>query len=353
MSEYKLRVLSLLEEGRITVDEAARLLAADSGGQKETQAHVSSLRDGGVLGEIGGSLRGVGDAVNEVMTDVGNELRNNKELQSAFSGLISALRNAGAGRSFEFEHTGVLSATLCSVVMRGTNGKLMVQGWDRPDYKLICRVTVRGASEEEAREAAESAYRFESDDAGICLDPVSGPRNISLGATLYLPRHLRYSVKLSTGNGSIRLQDLEGEQLKADTSNGAVSLENGCFSTAWVETSNGTVTIARVAGGAHVRTSNGSIKIDASQPATPHAEFDLATSNGSITVRIPPDGDTGVSIEASTSNGRVKANVASLAMEPAGRRRLRVRSEGYEEAPRRLDILARTSNGSINIAQAE
>jgi DUF4097 and DUF4098 domain-containing protein YvlB len=351
MSEEKVKILKQVEEGKLSVEEALKLIEELDGRERGEQwsEGLGDLRAAmsEVLNEVGDSLKEAGETVNEVMNEVGKELRQNQDVRAAFSGLLSGLISFGGGQLFEFAHTGEFQSEHVRVALNGTNGRLSVRRWQEPGYKLVLKVRVRSSNHESGRARALESYDVLAGEDELTLEIKPGMRHLSVGADLYLPEKHTYDLRLHTSNGSIGVEKIEGNGFAADTSNGSVRLDDCWFADARVDTSNGAVSLTGICGNAHVRTSNGSIRVESG--GTEDSRLDLATSNGSITLVINESQDMGYHIDASTSNGRVNADVDGLSIRTSGRNQLQARSQDFESKSRRMHISARTSNGRINI----
>jgi len=353
MSEQQRKeLLRKVELGEISVDEALRQLEeADKEERAKSRGDdLAQLRAAvsDVLQEVSESLKDTGELVNDVFTDVGKDLRDNKDLRGALAGLFGGLLSIGPGHTFEYIHEGEFSAENIKVELRGKNGKLDVRSWDGAGYKLKVRVNMRAASEAEAKELSQQAYKVTASDSSLKLEVISQLRNGGISAELLLPSSTEYNLNLDTSNGSVHVADITGDALAIDTSNGAVTLSGCCYERARVDTSNGSVTLNGHCGEVEVHTSNGSIRVDSAGAAD--SRLDLATSNGSITLVLNEAADTGYSIEASTSNGKVTADVSGLSIVAKGRNTLSAKSDNYDSCSHHTQISARTSNGRISIS---
>ena len=353
MSKNKARILKQVEEGKITVEEALDLLEKLDETEKEERwaDGVSEIRGAvsEVLHEVGDSLKDAGETVNDVMNEVGKEIRDNQDLRAAFTGLFSGLMSFGVGQLFEFEHTGAFESQHVRIDLNGTNGQLVARRWSEPGFKLVSKVRVKNISGDAARARAADAYTLTTKSDELRLDIKSGMPHVSVSAELFLPEGNTYDMRLDTSNGSIRVEGIEGRQFVADTSNGSVVLDGCWFADAKVDTSNGAVSLSGTCGNANVRTSNGSIRVESG--GVDDSQLNLSTSNGSITLVINEDQDVGYSIDASTSNGKVNADVDGLRIKTSGKNQLQATSMDFESKARKLHIVARTSNGRVNITK--
>lgn len=127
-------------------------------------------------------------------------------------------------------------------------------------------------------------------------------------------------ARLRTSNGSIHVEALRGS-LDAQTSNGAVELTD-VDGEATVRTSNGHIRAERLRGALQGTTSNGSINADLDAAAGP---IRLETNNGGIDLRLPAKFSS--DIHATTSNSSISLHLPADA---------------------NAHVAARTSNSSIS-----
>jgi DUF4097 and DUF4098 domain-containing protein YvlB len=350
MSTKQAQILQMVADKEITVEEALRRMREEDISEEAPSGEVREAVSQ-VLNQVGASLKEAGVAVNEVMTEVGDELRNNQDLQSVLGGLLSGIRTLGVSKTYEFEHEGHFSADSVSIKLRGANGGLTVQAWDKPGYLLKSRVGVRGQGDDASRESAGETYRVEHSPDSLSFETRDGVHGVSVSAVLYLPEGHSYGLDLHTSNGAIRAERLKGQRLVADSSNGSVTLDQCDFRLARIDTSNGAVSLNGSCGDVEVKTSNGSIRVDNAAEQATDSAYDLATSNGSITINLKKSSSAGHKVSASTSNGRVRADLHGLNVRTTGRNHLQAESDGYATATNKVMINARTSNGSVNITQ--
>ncbi|HRX42857.1 MAG TPA: DUF4097 family beta strand repeat-containing protein [Clostridia bacterium] len=169
-----------------------------------------------------------------------------------------------------------------------------------------------------------------------------------------------------TKNGSLRLDGIKSPVIKAHTKNGSVTLSNCASEKAGVETSNGSIIIQdSEIELLDCNTTNGSIRCNGSksdnfEASTSNAsismeDFDLVgskgimnlkTSNGNVRIKIPDD--IGAMFKAQAGrNGRVTVNfpcTINRDLEYEGK------TNGYEDAKRKIIITAKTNLGRIDIS---
>jgi DUF4097 and DUF4098 domain-containing protein YvlB len=111
-----------------------------------------------------------------------------------------------------------------------------------------------------------------------------------------VPRRVELE-RITSSNGSIRIEDLEGTA-RLRTSNGGVRITH-VKGPVEIETSNGGVDVMEHDGSVIAKTSNGGIRAD-----NVRGLFEAATSNGSINARLA-EPEPGKAIKLDSSNGSV------------------------------------------------
>ena len=194
--KQRTEILRQVERGELSVDDAIKLLEeADREERAQDRAdHMAEMRTAisDVLHEVTDSLKGAGEVVNDVFTDVGKDLRENQDWRGALSGLFSGLFALGGGYTYEQVHEGLFEAAAIQVVLRGRNGKLHVRNWDGEGYKLTTKVMVRGSSEAEARHLSGDAYKLDVTPGELRMEVRPNLRHGGVSAELLLPLTKEY-----------------------------------------------------------------------------------------------------------------------------------------------------------------
>jgi hypothetical protein len=267
------------------------------------------------------------------------------------------------------------------VVVSTHNGRVELAATGTSEIDISGTKSAGGLTFAEAEENLEQvAIVAEPDGADptilrIGVDYPVHLRNKSIGASFVVHVPEPCAAEITTGNGSIRAENLQDEvvlrtsngritlsdiagNVRANTTNGRVEAE-GINGKLCVDTSNGSVSVRAVQGACEletsngpveamdvqadisVTTSNGRIHVEATPPD--EASVILRTSNGSIHVTLPATmrGD----LTLTTSNGRVSTSMdqVSLTKPSFSKRRFEAVMNGGGEGR----VVARTSNGSI------
>ncbi|MEO0483825.1 MAG: hypothetical protein AAF138_09385 [Planctomycetota bacterium] len=213
---------------------------------------------------------------------------------------------------------------------RSNNGSITLRQHEEPSIRVVAEV--RATSPERARESQLIATEDASGGLGVSIEWPDGRRESNEGAALYITGPAFHGVHLETSNGSIRASDQFGEgffdtsnasvrvdrhagPVTIDTSNGRVSLslargERSPFS---VRTSNARVGVDLPA------SFDGVIETD-----TSNADVKIRAHDRQLVIRRKSDSSAAVSFGASwesersrirTSNGSVSIDAEPLETE--------------------------------------
>jgi hypothetical protein len=185
-----------------------------------------------------------------------------------------------------------------------------------------------------------------------------GRRSVSVAMTVLVPRGAQ--VRVSTGNGTVRVERVGGE-VNASTGNGRVNVLN-TDGAVRVSTGNGDVEVRDVKGAVRVTTGNGRVAVSTAQgpvearsgngdidvrmsEVRPSEDMTFSTGSGNVRVTLPPDYNG--ELDATTGNGSISSD---FDLKVAGRmspRRVRA-TIGRGGARLRLT----TGNGGLELRKA-
>lgn len=313
MSE-RTKILEMLNEGKITAEEAERLLKALG---KRPESRPESWFD-----KIA-SLFGVREKYTE-------------QLDWTFDGADVSLIKAET-----------------------TNGSISLLGSEQDQVTVKAWKQVSAPSKEKAEEFAQQVQVHVEQNGTEIHIYKEHPRpplgyGVSVRYEISSPRTV--GANLHTSNGAILIREIDGA-VEAVTSNGAVELQGGTGDVN-VRTSNGKIQLQDAMGHVRANTSNGQIKAALKQLQ----EGVFNTSNGSINVNVregnPPltaktangsirltlPADFSGQLDAKTTNGRVHSDLPVSVTEGSKRRLVGQIGEGGETT-----VKLRTVNGSIHL----
>ncbi|MEW6754462.1 MAG: DUF4097 family beta strand repeat-containing protein [Candidatus Latescibacterota bacterium] len=367
-NEERLTILKLLSEGKITVEEAERLLKA-VGGQPGEETRGFGRRErwrprdaGEVIEEIRDEVRRAVRSVqgSEIGRTVSQEVgRAVGSLQRMEVGRMvgeivdqvreavgEAVEGAGARRHGEEREWTLDGAGLTRLVVETTSGEVTVTGGDAAQVHVRARKRVRARTEEEAadfaREVVVQAVR-EGEVVRVFKEHPAPPRGVSVevGFAIECPRRL--DAELQTVNGNVQCTGLEGD-LQLRSTNGNVRLAE-CRGRVEAHTRNGNVggTVAEIRTEGIFTTANGNVQMALAAGAAP---VTATSTNGNVELQLPA-GFSG-HLDAKTTNGRALCEVPLARTEQDKRTAI----TGDLGQGGQVEVRLHTLNGNVRVRQA-
>jgi hypothetical protein len=350
-------ILEMLADKKITAEEAAELLRALGADASDAAPGAVGERHGARSREGHGGPEPIHERWGpRPAFDAGGR----SILEDFLSKLDIDWGNLGfafGGDTYRFEEEArgeFAAGAPVSLELVARNGRVEVYGWEGPGWRVIMRKRVRAADEAKAKQRAAEIARFEAGPSRLFFEEqATGWGSSGVSVEIHLPRQLTYDVRARSSNGRVVVEGLLCQDLVGRTANGKVSIREVRTRSAELSTANGGLTFEGTAAQLECHTANGQINL--CPVPLEDMRCRLHTSNGSIRVRAPEAADTGYRVEAHTGHGGLEVALAgfevSFEEKQFGRRRLRGQSSGYEGKRVKVDLTARTSNGSIRIGQ--
>ena len=225
MSEEQRIVLRMLEEGKITAQEAEGLLKALSEGAKHAEREPKAQTDPWVRVEkMGEDFASKVELAAErfsrsIEHNLGDKL-------SRLPKVLARIPFLGQGESQEF--TSIVRGTVGAgevipIQIINASGSVHVQGWDEEEYQLTVVQRLRGGDQELPSSrlfALDWEDGVERADLRLSV-PTLGDVSVSLH--LMVPER-KYDIELESQNGSLRLENLNAAQVRICTVNGTARL---------------------------------------------------------------------------------------------------------------------------------
>ncbi len=345
MTEERRRILDMLSEGKVTIEEAERLLEALQGARRETR---KKSRINAPLSPIPGV-----EVLQDTLGGLGEEI--GKGLEKGLEESLSEWSEGDNGDRDEDGKTSMRDDTFAvgdtpRLVVRGFNGRIRVRAGEPGSIRVRARLkkpreVKYSAAQEgdlvtvEAKADRQSEGFRHGQHAGANIE-VTVPVTTSVDlATSNGPVELRGTEgggEVQTKNGPIRVEQFKGD-LNAKTKNAPIAVKT-LSGSAVLATLNSRVSIENGRGRFEVRTINGPIKFQGSMEPKSHNR--LSTLNGNIKVAL--DADPSLVLTAATTNGRVRCEVPGFVAAIEKRHKLEG-TMGTGEA----ELIAETKNGSI------
>ncbi|PLR85340.1 DUF4097 domain-containing protein [Bacillus canaveralius] len=366
MKEERKRILKLVEEGKLSVEEALTLLEGldDASKSKEPKQQ---------------------DSVHEISTNVEfqeakKEQSTHQKLQSTKDKIFEFVDTAfqkikDFDLDFNFGHSVDIShifqhgdAFLKEIDIDIANGSIRVLPGNERDVRIECHARIyRVENQDEARRSflKDTIFAIE----GEKLRFVTQQKWMKIDATVYIPADEYEHVKVRIFNGYIAGNGLCAKNCKVKTANGKINLDGVSCEKLEAETANGPITIvgSRI-GEVDAETINGPIKLEGD-----FAEVDIQTFNGNVhcsltgdrAERIIAKGATG-SIELFIPeklavNGNLRTNLGGFTVDLEGIQIVDEKNEiaqktmtfkPVNEEIRTVNLSAETKTGSISVRKS-
>jgi DUF4097 and DUF4098 domain-containing protein YvlB len=218
------------------------------------------------------------------------------------------------------------------------NGCIVVEPWDEPGFLVNVTANVTpiagGQTPAEAGKALlGELLTCDVGDESLKIKLAHGRAVSGASFTVKLPRKFLYDMDVETKNGRVSLGEFECRMVRVETSNGRIDLDNIRGLITELETSNGRIDLSGVTQRLSAKTSNGGVTVIPRKIAG-DSQYDLTTSNGAIEVQVADADKVGYHIDAKTSQGRITLDLPNLAYQ--------VRDEGTA----RREVITETSGFS-------
>lgn len=349
ISEERLLILKMLEEKKITSEDAAKLLAAlDEENKQESTDNFARKQKANGFADEAAKVR---DRVNEWK----KEFKNNYN-QADFDNMIDdfATKAEKLGKNVASTTFGIVDKVIdyvgsfvdtnsfnifgnlqtvqknfevypvdgATFEISGFNGTITIKKHLDPKVTIISRIKSSAPN-------GEGIVTFNDDPANISVKVNSTAMNVSVSHEIFIPEKKFKLIKVENANGKIYIEDSLSEELIATTKNAHIELMGVNSDKVSVNTKNGRIQIGYVIGGKiEINTSNAVIDIKHIKAK----DISAVTMNGRITIENAQntDADTDMNMYLKTSNGGIKVNMNDMD------------SRVYK-------VKAHASNGSVNL----
>ena len=288
MKEEKTMILKMLEEGKITSDEAIKLLEALE--EKEDFQHKKSKSSRS--DQYKDEEKNIFDDLEDLGSDIGNTLFD------IFDGLKDFSTSLGFKNNYDTTTTelemDLNSMENPSLDLRAINGDINLISTDEDALliKVICQY------KKGLLIANEPYFDFTNVDGKIIFNPKYNS-NISITLEISIPEKFYNQVKLNTTNGKIYIKGLNSRSVKCETSNSHIEVEGGNIDLIDLTSKNGKIMIKDInSKDIQTYTTNASIEIR----STNSESIDAKTGNGNIVL----NNIKGVDINCKTSSSPIE-----------------------------------------------
>jgi DUF4097 and DUF4098 domain-containing protein YvlB len=367
MKEEKKRILKMVEEGKLTVDEAVTLLDELEKAQQTMEQKQEQI-------------------VNELSTAVNfEETKKEDPLQAKYQStkekifdfVDTALKkikdfdfDLNFGQSIEISHIfhqGDVDLTNMDIDV--ANGSIKIAAWDQPDVRIECQAKVfRVENSDQARQNFLRDVVFSVENQKLRF--MTQQKWMKVESVIYVPKSDYERVRIRMFNGTVLGEEMNVADLRVKTANGKINLERIKGKKAEVETANGKIKIINSQiDDLEAETINGGIKLDGDFKRVETQSF-----NGNISYNVNGNRAEVIQVKATTGgidlfvpealpvNGELKTNLGGFNLQLVGVQILEEKSEMIQKSLRfqsinhpdkMVKIYADTKTGSIAIHRSQ
>jgi len=388
----KMKVLEMLAEGKVTPEEAAKLLEAlaKEHGPRDSRRWRDDDHDDddfdeedfeGVFGQIGEQLSGIaseiGDSIKEGLEGL-KDLDVSLDLGDIFVG------------GYKGQHSFVsqpVSQNIMALRLLAKNDKIEISSYEGREVRISCeykskkpRAGVRLSEEGGVYEllydynAMRSMRIYAQVPAGIRIEEIGADTK---NAKIYVGDVLSKAMRLGTTNDKIVIERSLAEEINAKTSNAAIMIEQVRSGGIFAETTNAKIKLEHTqADTARLQTTQAKIVTENTDIAHLYAKtknagivmennfgefaktggqgaertIEAHTTNGGVSLDVTRG--VAVNLQASTSNSKVDCRLANLLMGETAKSYVSARSYDYDSTAARAKINISTTNSAIKIKEA-
>jgi len=397
LSEEKILILKMLEEGKITSEEAAKLIEALQNGEKQAASGSAGRQQ--KQPNFQDEVAKVRDRLNEWKKEFQNNY-NQKDFDRIIDEFSSKAEKLGKNVAYttfglvdkviDFVGSFVDTNTFnffgsCPTVeksfetpatdgmeleVEATNGAIVVK--KHLDNKIVIKSRIKSRSNN-----ADNVLMFTDEGNTVSLK-LNNPGNVSVYHEVFLPAAKFKKISLTTANGRIYAEDSLAESFNATTRNGNIELmgvnsdaivastKNSRIQVSYVigknieiETTNSVIDIKHIkAENVKVETTNGRILVENAQNYEGITEMNLVlkTTNGGIKINMNDMDQKGYKVRAKTTNGGINLLIPEMIYHNVNRQGpggnfVEAESNGYDIFNEKVNISCETTNGYIEIVK--
>jgi len=399
ISEEKLLILKMLEEKKISSEEAAKLLAALEQEPKQENSDNNYKRNQKANGFADEAAK-VRDRVNHwkkefknnynqadfdnMIDDFANKAEKvGKNVASTTFGIVDKVIDYVGSfvdtNSFNFfgslqtvqKNFEIIPAEGATLEISGANGSVTIKKHLDPRVMIISRIRSSAPN-------GEGIVSFSDDPSAIAIKVQSSAINISVSHEIFIPESKFKAIKIENSNGKIYVEDSLSEELTATTKNAHIELMGVNSDKISVNTKNGRVQMSYIIGNKvdintsnavidikHIKvqdvnavTINGRIVIENAQNVDENTDMNmyLKTSNGGIKVNMNDMDGRKYKVKAHASNGTINLLIPEIVYHNVNRKGVtgsfvEAESKDFELGLNKVIITGETMNGQIEIVK--
>lgn len=366
MKEERKRILTMVEEGKLSVDEALTLLEELQNDQKNMEQKQADI-----INELSTAVQ-----FEEAKKDEAAYAKYQSTKEKIFDFVDTALKkikeidlDLNFGQSVDISHIFQHgNAELNDIDIDLANGSINLVAWDQPDVRVECKAKVyRVENQDQARQNFLRDVTFTLE--GGKLRFLTQQKWMKLEAVMFVPKVQYDKVRVRLFNGTVSGGQMNVTDLRVKTANGKIKLEHLVGKKAEVETANGKIKLKHSQfDELEAETINGAIKVEGD-----FKKVDTQSFNGNVSVLIRGDRAEWIHAKTTTGpielfvpegtpvDGELKTNLGGFNLNLVGVQILEEKSEMIQKSLRfqsvnhpdkMLKIYADTKSGSIAVQKA-
>lgn len=245
MRDEKMMILSMLEEGKITSEEAVKLLEALEESENFIEyEYIEDVEEKFIdldktkekVAELEKLFKEKGEKVESFGVDLGNKLSN----------MLNNLVSKGSSISFLGDYKVIntevekdISHLINPIIqLKSINGGITVKNWEKD--KLLIKVNYHYKNKNTVKD--DKFYKLYEEDNKLIFEPIY-TSNVMIKLDVYLPNRYYEKMDLKTTNGKIQIDDFNLGILSCKTSNASISLKDMVGKDMDLSTKNGRITL--------------------------------------------------------------------------------------------------------------
>ncbi|TYR80096.1 DUF4097 domain-containing protein [Priestia megaterium] len=361
MNDKRKQILEMVEQGKLTVDEALTLLnSLDNSKQTVTSKSKSATELTPYVGEPHNQSDSMQTEQtsfkDKLFTFVDQTVKKVKEFDLDFN----------FGPSIDVQHIfQQTEAYIQTIEIDVANGSVQLKPWGSPDIRIECQASVyKVENPDEARQTFLKHVSFSIENGKLRFNVQQ--KQMKVKAVIYVPETDYERIHIRVFNGPIEGERLNVQELKAKTANGLVHFHEVNSSQMEVETSNGHIELSHIfSSKCELETINGSIKFDGDCKKIDVQTFNgdieaylngervevafLKTTTGNIDLYTPSH--LAVDGELKSNLGKFKCTLAQMEVIEEKKETVikQLRFRGNTASPKSYKLLAESKAGSITI----
>lgn len=303
MTEERKRILQMVEEGKLKVDEALLLLE-----KLEKSKTTMEEKQEKLFEELSKVVHFEDGKKSSSSTQHKAQTAKDKIMEFvdfAFKKIKDFDLDWNFGQSVDISHIYQQShARVRDIDIDVANGSVTLVPWDQPDVRVECEAKVyRVETQDEAKSLFIKDVLFSVE--GDKLRFGAQQKWMKVQAKIFVPTMDFEHIRIRMFNGPITSENFDVKSFKAKTANGKIDIANITSSKVEVETANGQISVkqGRI-GEFEAETINGAIKVDGS-----FKKLDLQSFNGNIECEL--SGEQADVVVAKATTGGIKLGVPS------------------------------------------